>query len=117
MRAGWAAAALLAAVLFSSCGGGSDDPGAGGPPGRNTVVLRDISFEPEKLRVEAGDTVTWRFEDQGIPHDVKAEDGSFQSETKDSGTFRLTFEEPGTYTYICSLHPSQMKGTIEVRPG
>lgn len=106
-------------MVFSACGGSSDTAGAGGdggaPPEKNTVVLRDIAFTPEKVRVEVGDTVTWRFEDKGIPHDVIAEDDSFKSETMDSGTFRHTFEKPGTYAYICSLHPGQMKGTVEVR--
>ena len=115
-RWGLAAAALAVAAL-AGCGAGSDDPGeAGGTPEPDTVVLRDIAFKPKKLTVEAGTTVTWRFEDSGIAHDVKAEDDSFASEVMDSGTFEHTFEEPGTYAYLCSLHPTQMKGTIEVTP-
>ena len=26
----------------------------------------------------------------------------------------LSFDKPGTYAYICSIHPSQMKGEIVV---
>lgn len=115
-RWAWAAAAS-ALVALGACGGGTDDTGAaGGPPEPDTVVLRDIAFKPKKLTVEAGTTVTWRFEDRGISHDVKAEDDSFASEIMDSGTFEHTFDEPGTYPYLCTLHAAQMKATIEVTP-
>ena len=117
-RAELAAPVLLLVVLATACGGGSDTSDSGdtaAPPAKDTVVLRDIAFKPEKVQVEVGDTVTWRFEDKGIPHDVAAEDESFKSDTIDSGTFRHTFDKAGTYAYICTLHPGQMKGTVEVR--
>lgn len=116
-RAGWVGFVALAvlAPLLAACGGGSDGSGsAGGPPEKGTVILRDIAFKPDNITVEVGDTVTWRFEDKGIPHDVTAEDDSFKSETMDDGTFRHTFDEPGRYEYLCSLHPA-MKGVVEVR--
>lgn len=112
------AAALVSVVLLASCGTGSDTAGStvpGGPPGKNTVILRDIAFKPDKLTVKRGDTVTWRFEDQGIAHDVVAEDDSFKSDVKDAGTFRHTFDAVGSHPYLCSLHPTQMKGTVVVR--
>lgn len=115
-RAGWAAGLALVVVL-SSCGGASDEDGprSAGPPKKGTVILRDIAFKPDKVIVEAGDAVTWAFDDQGISHDVVADDGSFKSEVMDSGTFRHTFETRGTFPYKCSLHPTQMTGTVTVR--
>lgn len=118
MRKGavWAAGLALV-VALTSCGAGSDEgePVAAGPPKRGTVILRDIAFKPDKVTVRTGETVTWRFEDQGISHDVVADDGSFKSEVMDSGTFRHTFDAPGTYAYKCTLHPAQMTGTVTVR--
>ena len=111
-RACVAAVALL--LVFAGCGGGSDSSQGEGPPAKDTVVIEDIAFKPKELQVEVGATVTWRFEDKGISHDVKAEDESFVSEVMDSGTFEHTFEEPGSFPYICSLHPA-MKGTVVVR--
>lgn len=108
--------ALVAAVLMAACAGSSDgdaeaDPAAGvdGP----VVILRDIAFKPDSLTVPAGSTVTWVFDDRGIPHNVVATDKSFQSDTVDSGRFTYSFERPGTYEYVCTLHP-QMTGTIQV---
>jgi plastocyanin len=109
-------ATALTVVVGASCGGDSDEDSTGtAQAGKNTVVIKDIAFRPTRLFVEAGDTVTWLFEDKGIPHDVVAEDESFKSETQDSGTFKHTFDEPGNFAYRCSIHPSEMKGTVEVR--
>ena len=114
--AGAAAAAVL--VALGACGGTETRSGTPTPAGRpepGTVILRDIEFKPATITVEVGDTVTWRFDDAGISHDVVADDDSFRSEVKDSGTFRHTFDEPGTYDYTCTLHATQMKGTVTVR--
>lgn len=114
--AAWAAVVALA-VLPTACGSSSDTgaPTPAGRPKQATVTLRDIAFDPDQVTVKAGDTVTWKFEDQGISHDVEADDGSFKSEVQDSGTFRHTFDAPGTYSYKCSLHPVQMTGAVVVR--
>jgi plastocyanin len=37
----------------------------------------------------------------------------FASEVMSEGTFRNRFDDPGTYDYVCTLHPN-MTGTIEV---
>jgi plastocyanin len=63
------------------------------------------------LTVEAGETVTWLWDDGANDHDVTAD--SFRSEAMSEGTFRHRFDEPGTYDYKCTLH-TNMFGTIEV---
>lgn len=107
-------------ILLAACGGSSDggDSGdAGDDPataaGGTTVVLKDIAFKPGKLSVKAGDTVTWKFEDRGIAHNVVSDDDAFKSDLKDSGTFQHTFSKPGTFSYTCTVHPG-MKGSITV---
>lgn len=108
--------AAVAVALLGACGGDSDTPeeSTSGTGGGNTVVLRDIRFKPARITVDEGDTVTWRFQDGGIAHNVVAEDGSFKSETKDSGVFEHRFGEPGSVSYTCTLHPG-MEGTVRVR--
>jgi plastocyanin len=102
----------LVALALSACGSGEAstadaEPDVDGP----TVSIEDMTFAPETLAVEAGDTVTWTWNDGAIDHDVAGDD--FQSEIMSEGSFTHTFEEPGTYDYECTLHPN-MTGTIEV---
>ncbi len=113
------AIAALGVVVSAACGGDSDlDAGAGASGdddggGDNVVILRDIAFKPKTISVRPGTTVTWRFQDKGIPHNVVAEDGSFKSETTDTGTFRHRFESAGSFPYTCTVHPG-MDATVVV---
>jgi plastocyanin len=84
------------------------------PSGPGTVAIAEFLFGPEKITVKAGQTINWTNVDDS-PHQV-----TVQGETtlrtpvvlKGQST-TLAFEYPGTYGYICGLHPA-MKGTIEV---
>lgn len=110
------AGALALVVLLAGCGSDSKSASSDAAlPEKNTVVLRDIAFKAEKVTIPAGETVTWKFKDTGIPHNVVAKDGSFKSDTMDSGTFTHTFTAPGTYEYQCTLHPAQMNGSVVVK--
>jgi plastocyanin len=84
----------------------------------NTLSARveDFSFQPARLEVKAGTTVTWTNQGQVI-HTVTAEDGSFDSGEIDAGAKgSITFSRPGTYAYHCTPHPF-MKGVIVVSEG
>lgn len=71
-------------------------------------------FSPMVLTVPPGTTVTWKNSDDE-PHLVVSLDGKFRSQALDQNeTFSSQFDKPGTYKYICSIHP-QMKGTIIVK--
>lgn len=101
----------LVLALATACGGSSDGAtAAASTPG--TVVVKNLRYSPKTITVDTGDTVTWQFDDGGIPHDVKGD--GFKSPTQTKGTWAHTFTSAGTYTYRCSLHP-YMKGTVEVR--
>jgi plastocyanin len=94
-------------------GGGDDDGGGGGGAGTE-VSMEGIAFQPAEVTVSAGDTVTWTNNDT-VGHDVTAD--SFSS--GDPGgmasgdTFEHTFEEAGTFDYVCTVHPG-MEGTVVV---
>ena len=129
MRKHAAALVLLGATLaLGACSSDADDDsskssGNGGPE----VSTKLLAYEPEELEVKAGTTVTWTVSDN-IGHTVTT--GSFElggdglrtSENPDGvidqpigpgkdATF--TFDEPGTYTYYCSIHKG-MTGVVEV---
>ena len=106
----------LLALALSACGSSgattTDDTQAeAGDPGGPTVTIQDLAYTPETLTVPAGATVTWVWRDGAIAHDVNGD--GFQSEVMAEGTFRHRFTTPGSYDYLCTLHPN-MTGTIEV---
>lgn len=115
IRIGRGIGAAVATLAMTAACGSDSDPGAGTDTAQDpsTVVLEDIAFKPASLSVKTGDTVTWRFEDKGIPHNVVANDETFKSDIKDSGTFEHTFDKAGTFTYSCTVHPG-MNGTVKV---
>lgn len=77
------------------------------------VTIKDLAFLPQVLEIPAGTTVTWTNED-APQHTVFSQDKTFTSDILEQGdTFSYTFDEPGTYDYICSLHPN-MTGQIVV---
>ncbi len=85
------AAALVLALLFSSCGG-------------TTIVIKDFQFEPDRVTIKAGETVTWKNEDRrdhqvmsGAPPVMTDQ---FMSPVLSKGdSWSYTFEEPGEYPF------------------
>jgi plastocyanin len=83
-------------------------PGAGNYNSPNT-------YGPQTLIVKKGTTIAWTNKDQGMIHDVVADDGGFVSGLLTPGnTWSYTFSKPGVYTYHCHPHP-WMKGKIIVK--
>ena len=77
------------------------------------VTIDNFVFEPARLTVKAGTTVTWTNRDD-IPHTVASNTRAFKSKVMDTDeSFSFTFAIPGEYVYFCSLHP-HMTGTIVV---
>ncbi|WP_156749675.1 cupredoxin family copper-binding protein, partial [Mycobacterium sp. E1747] len=83
------------------------------PANGNQVNIDGFAFAPATLTIAAGTTVTWTNRDEE-PHTVAASDGSFHSPGMGTGaTFSHTFTDPGTFDYVCSIHP-MMHGTVVV---
>lgn len=133
-----AAATVVASFLLVSCGGGDgdsnegagDDPTTteagdestttaegGGGAGGSAVKIVDFKYDPDPIEVEAGTAVKFTNEDDA-PHtatssgDVPKDFDTGNLEKGDSKD--VTFDEAGTYTYICDIH-NYMKGTVEVK--
>ncbi len=78
-----------------------------------TIRIDNFTFSPNALTVPAGATVTWVNNDD-IPHAIYCQALNLRSHPLDTNdSFSHRFEKPGTYDYICSLHP-QMHGKIIV---
>ena len=101
-------------MLLAACQpSGNEDRSARTPPvvGVHDVKARDLQFEPAAIQVKPGTTVTWHFEDGAVVHDVNA--AGFASPRQKSGTFSHRFDQPGTFTYRCTLHAG-MTGQVVV---
>ena len=81
----------------------------------DTVAIADFLFGPEKLEVKKGTYVSWINTDDS-PHQVTVTSaGGLRTEVIQKGAKAyLKFDSPGTYDYICGLHPN-MKGKVEVK--
>jgi plastocyanin len=79
-----------------------------------SVNIRNFAFAPTATTVTVGTTVHWKNLD-GEPHTVRSTDASFASGALDQNdSYSVKFDKPGTYKYVCSIHP-QMVGTIVVK--
>ncbi len=81
-------------------------------PMEASVEIADFAFGPAEITIAAGGTVTWTNTDNQAH--TATSSGNFDTGAIDpDATASVTFDEPGTFTYICSFHPF-MTGTITV---
>lgn len=97
----------------TTAAGAGDDGAAGG----SKVTVSDFAFGPGTIEVTTGATVTWSNED-GVGHTVTSgvpdsPDGTFEESLDAGGEVEVTFEEPGTYAYFCTIHTT-MTGEVVV---
>jgi plastocyanin len=124
MRSRWlpatVVAGLVAAAALAGCGDGGggeasleavpDDPDA-------VVVAQDMAFDPEEVRIRAGQpsTIVIDNRDDGVNHNIHVEDAPEPDRTPlEPGRSRqaLTVDlDPGEYTFVCDIHPN-MEGKI-----
>jgi uncharacterized cupredoxin-like copper-binding protein len=134
---------LMAAMVVTGCGGGDDDDQSSSPvppdqakPARTIdVMMRDIHYEPAAVTVNAGETVTFRFINEGeIVHDAYIGDeasqerhekemrgdshhgkkgGGISVEPGKTGSITHTFSRAGT-TIIGCHEPGHYAGGMKV---
>lgn len=131
---------LLGTVLAAAaCSSGNASRGTSASPspttgashgGPNAVTIHLVAFDPPRLEVPAGTTVTWTQTDKGSVHTVTSgtvetdatgattahPDGTFDSgQLIEGGQFSFTFAGPGTFPYFCVIHQATMRGEVSVR--
>lgn len=83
------------------------------------VSIGEFSYRAARVQIDPGESVTWTNKGD-VAHTVTSRTGSperFDSDQLDTGaTFKRTFASPGRYAYICTLHPGQMSGVVQVGP-
>ena len=100
----------LGAALFSVACGEKSLSDITPAIGVDQVSVEDNRYGPRVIQVAQGTEVTWTWEGDS-DHNVVGD--GFESELQDEGTFSHTFETPGSYRYVCSLHGG-MTGAVIV---
>lgn len=79
------------------------------------IVINNFAFSPSSFTIKKGDTIIWTNMDSAS-HTVVSDSGNeISSGSISKGkTYSHTFDNIGTFSYHCSIHPS-MKGTIVVQ--
>lgn len=114
------AAACLVAVAL--CG----TPAATAAPKPARVTVNDFFFAPDAVTIRKGGSVKWVWSvANSSPHTVHLRSGPKSLKNKASystktsavteARFQKAFETPGTYKYICTIHPTEMKMTVVVK--
>ena len=75
------------------------------------VVIDRMSFTPQVVRVQPGDTITWVNKDLFV-HNVTGAAGLRSGDLQPGQSWRYTVRPGAPVDYICSLHPT-MTGRID----
>ncbi|MBI2703696.1 MAG: cupredoxin domain-containing protein [Actinobacteria bacterium] len=126
-----AALGVCLPVLLGACSKSSDTAAtndqsttttvAGAVNAGPTIEIPALQFSPPTATAKVGQVVTWQNKSAST-HQVQAvaEPGqppAFESElVKPDQQYVFTPTAPGTYAYVCRIHPSQMTGTLTVSP-
>jgi plastocyanin len=77
------------------------------------VSIANFAFGPAKMSTVAGKPVTWTNTDDS-PHQISVQGKQKTAVLLKGQSASLTFDQPGLFDYMCSLHPG-MKGQVEVK--
>jgi len=129
----WGTLARVATFILLGCGGGSSGssmatgpnppPPPPAPVQTNTIRLTSSGgnrFSPANIEVPAGTTVTFIWE-SGTHTLTSSGSPSFQGiddAVSAPSSLPVTFTQPGTYNFFCSIHGSPtggMRGSVTVR--
>jgi plastocyanin len=120
--AGVAALALLGATAASA-----REPQAGAARAKpKLVTVNDFYFGPDAVTIKKGGSVKWVWSStNSYPHDVHLKSGpkglvekaSYSTKTTavTDAEFKKAFKTPGTYHFICTIHPTEMHLTVVVK--
>jgi plastocyanin len=105
----------ILALSLAGCAATGTSQGAPRPVAATQVDLpKSYKFAPANIVVTVGSTVTWTNSDN-FTHSVL-----FTGETapgavmKPGDSTTRTFDQVGTFAYICNFHPQDMRGTVVV---
>jgi cytochrome c oxidase subunit 2 len=88
------------------------------------LTAHNVAFDKTSLDVQAGQpfVIDFKNTDAGTPHDVDIRQSDKTTVVQDQpvteggaeSTYTYNALQPGTYVFICSIHPTLMSGTLTV---
>lgn len=90
-------------------------PAAVAPQSQGVAIsIARFAFVPATLTISAGQSITWTNSDP-VDHTATSDDKLWDSGSLGpDGMFSMTFSQPGTYAYHCTIHPF-IRGTVVVQ--
>lgn len=79
------------------------------------VFIQNYRYQPQEVRIKAGDTVKWINREKRTSHSVRfsVEQGGESERFFPDESWQRRFDVPGRFTYYCGPHP-EMTGVVEV---
>jgi len=78
------------------------------------VNIAKFAFVPATITISAGQSITWTNTDP-VDHTTTGNNNAWDSGAMlPNATFSMTFAQPGTYAYECTIHPF-IRGTVIVQ--
>ena len=101
-------------LALAACGGGTN---SSAPPGNTVAATAGLTFSPNPLTINSGETVSFAF--GSVAHNVTFDAPNAATPADIPGnnsnvSVERTFATAGTYRFHCTIHPG-MAGSIVVR--
>jgi plastocyanin len=115
MRGLIAVVAVVAVITAAAATGGERNSARAAA--NVTITARDFFWTPDTVTIQVGDSVTWDNE-QGFHNvllgDSRLNQPGFPEDSSWNPPPQRTFNDPGSYTFMCEVHPG-MTGTVVVQ--
>ena len=112
----WATAVVMFGVVGFFAWSALTDPRRGETAVATSVVdVWDKPFTPYVIEVATDTGVTFDFVGDTV-HDVGFDD-DVESPDMVSGTYTRSFDQPGVYDFVCTIHPLSMRGRVIATDG
>jgi len=124
LRIAVAAFAALALLGVSAASASPEASASAAKP--KLVTVNDFYFGPSSVTIHKGGSVKWVWSSTNTyPHDVHLKSGPKRLEKRGTystkttavtdAEFKKAFPTPGSYHFICTIHPTEMKLTVVVK--
>ncbi len=118
-------AVLAAGALAVALLGAASAPAKPAPKPK-VVTVNDFYFGPSSITINKGGKIKWVWSELNTyPHDVHLKKGpkglkekskySTKTTAVTGAQFTKQFKTPGTYKFICTIHPTEMHLTVTVK--